>query len=542
MKWTRTWLFQNSRDLTLLWKCSVAIVGGAILLAAVMQGLRPHQGDATIPKLVVTVNGPLRTAGANYKKLVEAREPRPAALAQWIRTLPGVMKANPLLGSLDATELKLGHWEIQPLLEKHLADVEQRELFAQYSRAWLLPAGAARDEAAGRVREMAAQKSNLRFTGEFDGDLLLRDKRNAEALQAFLKEVQAKDAVYARHEAFMLALNLGDKEALRGLCADPRCLGEIHPYWIGDAGRILGDRWLVMRSVVWSEWQHWARSAVAPLALFGAAIWYLILVSSASHERLRWVRYLAPIFAGVLSAWLVIWLQTYLGYNPEYHGRDQSGVQELIYTILYVGLPEEGVKLALFVPFVPLLMKQNLRAKVALTAGCVGLGFAMDENILYFERSGVGVAIVRLMTANFMHIALTGMTGLWFYRMIRSRFHEAAEFVGMFLGMVVAHGMYDFASSRVAQEWGVDLAGIVILAVLAKLYLHQLRPPNASGHRSLISSTSILFLGSALVLAIGIVAAVWEADSFGATADVLKVMLAMVPIGVMFVREFREVS
>jgi RsiW-degrading membrane proteinase PrsW (M82 family) len=296
-----------------------------------------------------------------------------------------------------------------------------------------------------------------------------------------------------------------------------------------------------MRSVVQTQWERWSQSVAVPLALFAAAVWYLILVSSASRERFRWLRYLSPVFAGVLSVWLLEWLQSYIGYNPSYKGGDKSGVQELIYTILYVGVPEEGVKLAFFALFVPILLRYDSRVKAALTAGCVGLGFAMDENMLYFDNEGVAVAVGRLMTANFMHIALTGLTGLWFYRMIRSRFHQAGEFVVMFVGMAVAHGVYDFATTIAAMEWGVDFAGILILFGLAKLYLHELRPRDASSHRALVSSTSILFLGLSLVMAVAIVVAVWQTNEFAVVADVLKETLGIIPVTVLFVREFREV-
>jgi protease PrsW len=149
--------------------------------------------------------------------------------------------------------------------------------------------------------------------------------------------------------------------------------------------------------------------------------------------------------------------------------------------------------------------------------------------------------VARLVTANFMHIAMTGLIGLWFYELIRSRFHRAGEFVTVFVGVAAAHGLYDFASSQWALEWGVDFASIVILAVLARLYLPHLRPRDLRGPRTAISSSAIFFLGLASVVAVAILISVWQADTMKGATEVLKGTLAIIPVGVLFVREFREV-
>jgi RsiW-degrading membrane proteinase PrsW (M82 family) len=534
------WLFQRSRDISLLWKCSAALVGGAILLSGVLLMLEHHEGGDSQAKFLAALRGAEGRTERDYRRLINATRPRPAELARWIRGLSDGLGGPLLAGIFDALKLRVGEMDLQLLIEKHVGDSAQRDLFAQFSRAWLLGPGAAREEAARQVHEAMLREPPLRFAGEFEGDLLRRTNHRAEALEAYLRELPFPDAARPRHEAFALALELPDKAVLQKLCADPRCLREIDPLMLSAAGRILEDRWLVLRSVARMQWEQMSRSVVVPLALFAGAVWYLILVSTAGAERFRWVRYLSPVLAGALSAWLVLWLQSYFDYSPSSNG-EKSAFQELLHNILYVGVPEEGAKLCFFALFVPLLWRTKSRTKVALTAGCVGLGFALDENLLYYNSAGVAVAVGRLVTANFMHIAMTGLIGFWFYRMVRSGFHETGEFVTVFLMVTAAHGAYDFAAGSAAQEWGVSIMGIILLALLARYYLHELRPRDLSAQRAIISSTSILFLGLALVVAASIMVVVRETQSLKSSADVLMETLGIIPVAVLFVREFREV-
>jgi RsiW-degrading membrane proteinase PrsW (M82 family) len=327
---------------------------------------------------------------------------------------------------------------------------------------------------------------------------------------------------------------------LRRLLADAHCEREIDPDLLYVGARTLGDRWLMAKYLVAAKWKGWSQSLHVPLALFSAVVWYLILVRSASQERFRWWRYLSPVFAGVVSVWILQWAQTTFHYSmPE--DREGDPVREFVQYFIHVGVPEEAVKLLTFALFVPLLVRHGSQAKAALTAGCVGLGFAMCENVGYYHHFGAGAAVGRLVLANFMHIAMTGLIGVWFYEMIRTRFHRAGEFVVVFMAVALAHGGYDFAGTLWSMTQGIDFVGIIILAVLARTYLHHLHAEVISVPRAAVGNTATLMLGLASVVGVAILISVWEADTMKAVTTVLKGTLAIIPICVFYVREFRDV-
>ncbi|MCE9519313.1 MAG: PrsW family intramembrane metalloprotease [Verrucomicrobia bacterium] len=276
-----------------------------------------------------------------------------------------------------------------------------------------------------------------------------------------------------------------------------------------------------------------------PLALLAAGIWYVLIVHTGSGERWRWIRYLSPVIAGVMSVWL---LQSWKEAQPYgINGDDQRTMgHEIIQWVMYVGVPEESVKLALFAVFLPLLLRQGSASKAALTAGCVGLGFAFEENLGYYSNGGGQVVIGRLITANFLHVTLTGVAGSALYQMVRSRFHRATEFIVAFLGVCVAHGVYDFATTSSAHTLGIELAGTIVLAVMARIYLDLLKPDDGELRRRTVSTTSVFCTGCALLIACTIMVTVWQENSMKGASAALKSVIAVFPVALIYIREFRE--
>src|SRR5204863_1796192 len=116
---------------------------------------------------------------------------------------------------------------------------------------------------------------------------------------------------------------------------------------------------------------------------------------------------------------------------------------DFLFFMLSVGPREEIIKLAFFVPFLPLLLFRKDRLEALMVAGCVGLGFAVWENLQYFAQYGSAVAFPRFLTANFFHFALTGLNGLALCDFLRSPIRRVLPFVGILAGTSFAHGAYD---------------------------------------------------------------------------------------------------
>ncbi|WP_075089979.1 PrsW family glutamic-type intramembrane protease [Verrucomicrobium spinosum] len=251
--------------------------------------------------------------------------------------------------------------------------------------------------------------------------------------------------------------------------------------------------------------------------MFAAAIWYLILVHSGRLDPHRWLRYLLPLFAGVMSVMLLHWLQISLEYAPVPNPEDNA-TKQMVHWVLYVGMPEEACKLLLFTLFLPVLTRARSARQAALTAGCVGLGFALNENIAYFTDHNAQVAMVRLLTANVIHFSLTGILGYHLFILVRSRFHHATNFLLAFLGVSTAHGLYNFAGSEIGMRWEINIAQIIIVALSARMYfqmLHDDNEPSASG--SPISRTCVFWFGAALLVGVLMIPSVLHMQSLSAS-------------------------
>lgn len=536
----RARLHRLTRDAGFLWRACGGIVAAGIVLAGIAQALRPDAGRLGRRVMMSHPQEWQLRMKSRAGELARSMKPQPAALAAWIADIGRGMKQEAPDWRFDAATWRMGGIELTPLLQRNTEDDLQRGLFSDYVLGRFLEDGGARSAARSRIREVSLREPVLRFASGFEGDLLMIDGKRKEALAAYLREGRFDEAGEARRLAFSLALALEDASTLRALCADPRYLREAGTTSVLRAARISGDWWLMFRAVARLQLWRWSQALLMPLALAAACVWYVLLVHTGSGERRRWLRYLPPVFAGVLSVWLLEWWIEVGRFGMSEDDQKTMG-HEIIQWIMYVGVPEESVKLALFALFVPVLLRGHSVSRASLTAGCVGLGFAFDENIAYFMSEGGQVAVGRLVTANFLHVALTGVAGSAFYEMVRSRFHRATEFLVAFLGVCVAHGIYDFAGTPSAQILGVDLAGIVVLAVIARIYFDKLKPEDEELRRRTLSATSVFCIGSALLVAATIVVTVWQMNSMGGAIEALRSVISVFPVALIYVREFREV-
>ncbi len=540
MNLDRARLHRLTRDAGFLWRACGGIIAAGLVVAGIMQALRPEAGGrGGSLKLSYPQEWQLRMK-SRAAGLAQSANPQPGALATWIEDLGRGARHEAPDWEFDPVSWQVADIKLAPLLQRNTVDARQRALFSDYVKGLFLAPGEARSDALRRIHEEALRDPAVRFAGGFDGNLLALEGKRREALDAYRREGRFDEAPEARRRAFSLAISLEDKEALLRMCADPRYLREAGSESVSRAARITGDGWLVLRAVAKAQWRRLSQPLVLPLAFLAAGVWYLLLVYTGSGERGRWFRYLPPVFAGVMSVWLLHYWMEASPYGMNHDDQKTAG-HEIVQWILYVGVPEESVKLALFSVFLPLLLRRGSAPKAALTAGCVGLGFALDENLGYYLREGGQVAVGRLVTANFLHVALTGVAGSALYELVRSRFHRAAEFLAAFLGVCVAHGVYNFATTSSAQALGVDLAGIIVLAVAARIYFDRLKPDEGELRRRTLSATSVFCIASALLVAATMIVTVWQRNSMSGATEALRSVLSVFPVALIYVRELREV-
>jgi len=540
MQGWRARTFHLTRNKVFLAKCVAGILGAGVVLSLAIHAFV----NVDKPKVEVELMAPGFLAPQvqfleSAQRLQNAATPDPASLADWARDVAGIIRNRKVQVSFDSDQLRLGSFDLHPLISKH-AEPASQEVFAAFFRCLFMEGSPDRAAARTELAHIAATSPAPAFANEFEGDILSIENKHGKALAAYLKESPTPKATHSRELALHLAIQMKDLNAMRTLCADARVLDEASPIHLFESARLTGSRAILFQAIMGAEKQRWFELRPLMLALIAFVVWYVLLVHSASPEKGRYIRYLLPAFAGVGSVWLLHWWHHTLNYpgDPE---KQQTMAQEALHWILYVGIPEELAKLVLFLPFIPWLLYKRSGVKAALTAGCVGLGFALNENLGYLQDGGFDVAIVRLLTANFMHISLSGILGWYTWDLFRSRFHHVTEFITAFIGVSVAHGLYDFAVGARSAELGTNMASIIILALGARYYLKMLNPGDRIRHRMTASSTFVFLAGAAFLTGLMMVFSVYQQQSLMGITLVLKSALGLVPVALIYVKEFNDV-
>ena len=221
-------------------------------------------------------------------------------------------------------------------------------------------------------------------------------------------------------------------------------------------------------------------------ALSGLVVWYGVFVLLERHDRWCWFRPLLPLLAGCLSFRALGW---YLGaIHPVIvpHLEHLAGGRRLVLFIHDVGLREEAVKLLFALPCM-LWLKSRPAPQSALTAAAmVGLGFATAENRWFFGGHAEPTLLVgRVFSTTALHVASTGLCGAALSQAWQIRPQAWSRFLTVFLAVVVAHGLYDWAPGSAwiwlragGTSWLSQVVVITLLAWFFGLY-HRTLPMRA---------------------------------------------------------------
>jgi len=394
------------------------------------------------------------------------------------------------------------------------------------------------------ITSIEATDKGRRFREEFLGDLYLKQGKTAEAADAYLREVaDFPESEHSRWSAIKALRMEKDQERLKVYAADPEFISGLsiseQVYLFAD----LRDYWKLALATARLELQQLGSVFVIP-AIYSALIWLLILLSFSKGQKRTIALASLGILAGIFSAWLTIYfviLQEYIqGFNYE---RQVTPLGRTIYFVAGVALREEVAKLICFIPLAILLKKQNSYLIALVVAGSVGLGFAAQENIAYFYSPAGDSSYtpwVRLLTANALHIALTGVIGFYFYRMLIRRGRGWDDFLLNFIMMVVAHGMYNSMLSLPSlQDYSVF--SFILIALVVYRYLDPLRANIDTNrlHRRL-SPLGIFVLGSIFLVCGTLVFSAFGMPFRFAFSTFANAVGGMVPTAFVFINRFRD--
>jgi RsiW-degrading membrane proteinase PrsW (M82 family) len=523
-----------TRDRRFLLRTSAAIIALGMIAASaivVSDGLQDQADDTH------AVSPSLSRLHGEFHQLRHQKEPQPRKLAAWLRRALAQSSAPVADGDAEAFQsfTTTGHlwgYDVRGLIHEHATSDAPAGLFQDY-----LAAALNHDEKAlNGLQQRASATPHEMLAAELLGSLWKRLGDNDAAMRAFFLEgLHFAEATAAREEALRLAVTLRQLDLLRDIAKQPGWIEGCHPLLQHHAGALLGNIWMQWGGLVRHRLSAIPYGMLA-LAFFAAALWYFILVQHSDPERWRWARPIAALMAGVCSVWPTL---SILAYQEFVQGMTSSAPfpHDLIYYLVGVGLREEGCKLLLFALFLPWLLWRRQPGLALLTGAFVGLGFSLEENIGYYQDYGGTIAWTRFLSANFLHISLTGICGHSLYHMLRTRFARADEFLGAFALAIAAHGGYDWLATGALNDNG--WLSIVVLVLTAARFIDLLAAETRPA-RLTISPRAVFTFGSAILIAVSFILGAWSTRSMEGVALAGQECLSMVPIALLYWRKFEN--
>lgn len=354
------------------------------------------------------------------------------------------------------------------------------------------------------------------------------------ASKALNREIEFHDSNPSRKRLVGIYLHTKQFDALEQLKGVPGFESFITNYVLREIALSKMDWPALIKTHFLSEYED-VSVAMVVLALLSGMIWTTILFRFNGSNSILALA-LPALLLGVASTHATILLI----YVQEYQFSFKMGsdvVGQIIYCVLGIGLREETMKLLFFVPLIPFLRKRG-DLEILTVAALVGLGFAIEENINYFESTAGLSALGRFVTANFLHISLTAMCGLTLTRAVVHKGEDIQQAAVTFGMAVVAHGLYDaFIMVSVLDDY--SFLSYTVFILIGFQYFGWLRHLRDEW-KDPLSITAIFTYGVILVTGLSYGLYAWTAGPIPAFQTVGQEFLGIGIILTLFYREIPE--
>lgn len=322
-----------------------------------------------------------------------------------------------------------------------------------------------------RAEDMAAM-------GEMALDAARADlARQLLELSAGSTATSGASADRARTLILLALADAGAHEELAARLDDPRfrAVAPLDVLFIDASAR--DDYPELMRVALATSFSRMSVSVVVTCLIAGLA-WMVFLLTVGAAWEWSWrtrVLSLMGLAAGIASGALTLAAVVVMDDAIEHASRQQTTLYHLVYCVAGIGFREELIKLICIAPVLFFMRHEKHEGALLIVASLGGLGFAIEENASYFHSAleSSPVVIGRFLTANFLHLALTGLVGFHFARALRHGGKEWDSFTSVFLQAVLAHGLYDFLLTADIGE-GMSYFAMTVFAWLAQRYLTDL--------------------------------------------------------------------
>ncbi|MGV3532847.1 MAG: hypothetical protein ACO1QR_10795 [Chthoniobacteraceae bacterium] len=441
-------LYFLSRDRSVLFCTAGTILAFAILLAWVLRAPERATIRALAPLEVVRTE-------------LVAAQPDFSALSA---ALPAILQDD----EKEAVELKTGLE--QAIASSKLSGTEQLAL-TRYWQSLRTAAG----EPDATLLVLAHQPTPLPRANELIADLQTRADRFPAAVMYLEREVEVSGADSARSKLINLLLRTRDGDRLTTLSIDPSFASYFTPLVRLQMAREQQSWRNVMAALADVELEA-LRPMPLTLSIVAGLAWFAIALQAIQPVRAAGFRTIAPalaVLAGLLSTWparfITIWLADMAGSM-----KGDTFLGDLLYTFSFAAPAELLTKLIFTIPFIPFLIRRGSRLEMLVVCGCVGLGFAIENTMQYYQHAGQIDAFGQLLTANFFHFAATGLGGLVLCEFLRAPAQRFMQLLLTLCGIALAQGMYD-GFMAVPGLRILSAASILSFMVLSLVFFHVLR-------------------------------------------------------------------
>lgn len=455
---------------------------------------------------------------------------------------PGLQFADVLQGAPVLAPYVKGEFlsAAREILKKRFGQ-QRAELICDYMAAWK-PANA---DAYARLKTAASAPSPLRYANYVFGRVEFERYNYSSAYSAFRREAEHEQGNESRWWAVQALVCAKDFATLREVERDPVFAPSITPFVHTEIAAQVKDwrallKWIPLGQLESYEW------SIVTVSLLAGFAWMFFLAHLGEWPSLFSGTAVLCFFGfvlGVLSTTPTLYCVTIeediLHFTT---GREIPGI--FAYFIGGVGLREELCKLLLFLPLLPFLLRRGDELEAVIVASFVGLGFAVEENAGYFMNSGASDVAGRFLSANFFHIALTGMNGLALFRAFSQERGGPNDFLYVFPLTVLAHGIYDALLNIPPSAFpGLsDLGGflpMVVYIVFSMFYFGRVSQLRTNIRMTVGLSGSFVF-GISLVMGVVVIYQMMNLGPGAGLSVATSEFLGSAVLVFMFFREFNE--
>jgi RsiW-degrading membrane proteinase PrsW (M82 family) len=536
-RWKKA-LSHASRSRSFLWKLAIGFILAGIAIGSAIHHIRPSGPE----KLAERVFSALVSASPDESPAPSPKNLQGALLTAFEEELanpnvgfPHLVNALPQLAPMLSGSLV----RVRSILEKRFTPAEASlaaDFIALYSGD-----PAIQKSSDQRLREVAATQNPPRFAYHLIGVYEQLHGDPTLAAGHFIQEGRHPDAIDSRRRAVQALIAAKQFSKLERLQQEDASYSDLVTASDRLSIAVAQKKWPAIFKEVPLSLLTQQQAGLLLLTLVTGIGWAFFLFHLGEVGKFFSATTLlcfAGLILGVLSTtptvYAVIWQDDFLNFS-----RTGSSLQPLVYQVGGVGLREEFCKLLLFLPLLPFLVKRGSDLEALLVASFVGLGFAVEENGSYFYRSQGVDGPGRFLTANFLHIALTGLNGLALFRAVTWGSRGINEFLTVFPLTVLVHGLYNGLSEvPELMELGGYLS-ITLYVLTSIIYFnraYQLR----ENVRMTISLTGAFILGLSVVSAMVLIE---QITAIGPGPGLTRIIPEFLGVGVMvlmFTRVFNE--